>query len=116
MFGIENLKVVGGFVISVIDRGEEITDADSAQGSKITTGEILGSIPMILGQTIGLIKAVPRLKEELTDIDEAEAKELQDWFVTEFDLDNDVAEVLVEEVVKIMIALAVVKKIKQKVV
>ena len=112
-YGIENLKVVGAFVMSVIDRGEEITDADSAQGSKITTGEILGSVPKLLGQMVGLIRAVPRLKEEATDIDEDEAKELQEWFVTEFDLDNDIAEVLVEEVVKIIISLAVIKKTKK---
>lgn len=112
-FGIENLKTVGGFFISIVDRGEEVTAADSPGGSKVTTGEILGSIPKLIGQTLGLIKAVPRLKEEATDIDADEATELKEWFVTEFDLRNDVAEMLVEEVVKIIISLAAIKKAKR---
>lgn len=112
-YGIENLKTVGGFVISLIERGEEVTAVDSPQGSKVTTGEILGSIPKLLGQVVGLIRAVPRLKEEATDIDADEATELKEWFVKEFNLRSDVAEMLVEEVVKIIISLAAIKKAKR---
>jgi len=112
MYGIDHLKTIGKFVIDLVERGEEVTAPDSAQGSKITAGEIIGSVPL-LGQVPGLIKAIPRIKEEITDVDESEAKVLKQWFIDEFDLKNDVAEMIVEEVVKIVISLATIKKAKK---
>lgn len=111
MYGIENLKTVGKFVISLVERVDEVTAPDSQGGKKVTTGEIIGSIP-VLGQVPALIKAVPHLKEEITEIDESEEQELRDWFIAEFDLRNDKAEALVKQVISIALSLRAVYSIK----
>jgi hypothetical protein len=106
MAQIENLKTALGFAIAF---GMKIEDALLDDG-KITTKEMFGFIPM-LTKIPGLIRAIPHLKEEFTDLDEAEKAELNTWLAETLDLDNDKIEEYVEIGFSFLISLSEMVKI-----
>jgi len=103
----ENVKTVLAFAINF---GMKIEDALLDDG-KITTRELLGLVPVLI-KIPGLIKAIPQLKVEFLDLDEAEKAELIVWLATTLDLDNDTVENYIETAFSFLIALSELIQVK----
>lgn len=97
-FGVENIKKLLKFGC---DLTKQINDS-SADGWQWTDSfsfiDEIREIP-------GVVKALPQVKQELTDLSEEERKELNDWFVQEFDLPNDKLEGQIEKAINFVIML-----------
>lgn len=108
MSGTEAIKTTLGFAIKF---GMNIEDALANDG-KITWNELFSFVPTLL-KVPALIKAVPELKDEFTDLDDTEKAELSEWLATELDLDNDKVEMYIEEAWKLLLALSALIKINE---
>lgn len=102
------IKTTLGFAIKF---GMNIEDALANDG-KITWNELFSFVPTLL-KVPALIKAVPDLKAEFTNLDEEEKADLADWLATELDLDNDKVEMYVEEAWKLLLALSALIQIRE---
>ncbi|MGD9930154.1 MAG: hypothetical protein AB7U05_09050 [Mangrovibacterium sp.] len=93
--GIEQLKKN----LAVIAKTTGTVDAALADG-KIDTMEAIGIAKDALG-FFGVVRNLKEAKAELADLTTAEKTELVAHFRQEFDLKNDMAEMVVETVVEI---------------
>lgn len=97
-YGIDNLKKIVKFAC---DFTAQINTALS--DGKFTWTDSFGFIDE-LTQVPGVIKAFPAVKQEITDLDEAEKKELYDFIVENFDIPDDHVEKLIENSIAFTLA------------
>lgn len=88
--GIDNLKLVVGFACDFTKQVSEVLEDGQFQLSELANffDEAI-RIP-------GVIKALPEVKKELADMDEAEKVELYNYFAQKFDIPNEKVELFIE--------------------
>jgi hypothetical protein len=104
MEGIEKLKAALGAVIKLA----KVTDT-ALDDKKITVIEGL-KIGVASFQVWLAVKDFDTLKAEYADLDETEKDELVTYFVTEFDLNEDDIEEIIEEIFTALMQLAGLSK------
>ena len=97
-FGIENLKKIVAFgcdltrqINQSLEDGWQWTDAFSCVDE-------IATIP-------GVVKSIPAVKQELSELSLAEREELLNYIVEKFDIPNDKVEAFVEHAVAIAISM-----------
>ena len=97
-FGIENLKKIVAFgcdltkqINQSLEDGWQWTDA-------ISFVDEIATIP-------GVVKSIPAVKQELSELSLAEREELLNYIVEKFDIPNDKVEAFVEHAVAIAISM-----------
>lgn len=100
MVGIDVLKE------NVVDIALIIKKVDLAlEDDKISFSEAIG-LAMQLPKLFRIIKSYNDAVEELKDLDEEEVIELNEHFAKEFDLRNDKAEEMVEQILGVIVVIA----------
>lgn len=90
LFGISNLKKMVKFAT---DFTEQV--ADSLSDGKFSWMEAFGFVDEV-SQIPGVVKSWPAIKQELSELNEDERKELHQYVTEEFDIPNDRVEAFVE--------------------
>jgi len=98
LHGTEEIKKALGVLI---DLGMGVEDALEDDG-KVKFMELVGIISGEALDIVSVIKNAGELKAELKDWDEEEREEVLEWAVERFDLDNDVAEKVIEKCLTII--------------
>lgn len=99
--GIEKLKKDVVTITKVIGKVD-----NSLEDGKISIGE-WASLAFEIPSVIKAVKGYKYSAAELIDLDEAEAAELSVHFAKEFDIRNDAAEVIVEQILEVILTLVV---------
>lgn len=90
MYGIENLKKLVKFAC---DFTKQV--AEALKDGKFQWTDAFGFIDEA-AQLPAVAKSFPAVKQEVSELDENERKELYDYLVSEFDIPNEAVEVLIE--------------------
>lgn len=98
MLGIENLKVVAKFGITL---GEDV--AKVLADGKITALEGLGLLPDLMGIS-GILENKDAIVSEFKDLTSEERAELNTYIAGEFDIANDVLELKIEKSIAAAVA------------
>lgn len=103
-FGIENLKKLVGFGCDLTKQmAESLADGWQWTDAFAFIDEI-SAIP-------GVVKSIPAVKQELTDLTAEEKEELHMYFVERFDVPNDKVEVFIEE--SLAVAISIISLVEQ---
>jgi len=81
-FGIKNIKVVIGWGL---DFGKEVSE--TIEDKKIKLFEALGFVDNAMSVE-KLLKAAPQIKNEVSDLSEAETQELESWIHENYEFNN----------------------------
>ena len=90
--GVDNLKKA---ILAVIKLAEKI-DKNLADDGKITLWEALGIGGASVGDLVFVIKNASIIDDEFADLDEQEREEVLSFIKSEFDLQNDKLESIIE--------------------
>lgn len=100
MIGIEKLKEDITTIVKIIEKVNK-----SLEDDKISFTEVIG-MAFTLPDLFKIIKGYKQSFQELKDLTEIEVFELVQHFKTEFDIDNDSAEVMVENIIEVIMTVA----------
>lgn len=100
MIGIDVLKS------DVINIAKILSKVDKAmEDDKVTFIEGIG-LSFEIPKVFLIIKTYKGLIKEVKELDEAELKEVSEAFAIEFDLKNDEAELMVEQIIEVIVTTA----------
>jgi len=102
MYGIEKLKEITTDTINFSMKLVEATSEDSPKGKKLALTEVVTLLVFLFPKVVGYADDGQQIKNEILDLDDAEAQELSDHVAEKLDLENDKVEVLIESALDLL--------------
>ena len=99
-FGIEMIKKAIKFAMNL-----KMAITKSLEDDGKITGMEYWNIAMTMPGLIPIIKNIKEIEDEFYDLDDAETKELQEYFAEEFDIPNELIELRIEKAFNLVLAL-----------